>query len=332
MMSPDFQRRLQHIRGSKRAMVSIGLLLLMLVSSLCAELITNSRPIIAKFNDRLIVPAYVQYSREQLGQEGAGIVDYRELKPQYQWSLWPLLSWDPFEIDSEQSEYLSPPSASHLMGTDSAGRDVFARLLYGTRISFLFGIAYWIVTYLMGTVIGLFTGFVGGRVDLYGQRLIEIFQSTPHFPLLLFIVSVMTPSPAILALFLCLFGWTGIAQYMRLEALRNRNLTFTEAAVSMGAGRTRLLFKHILPNSLIPIITFSPMAVIGGIYSLASLDLLGFGVPPPTPSWGELLDQARANYQVAWWLAVFPSVFLFLTILCLNFLGEAIRKAFDPRA
>lgn len=331
-MSPDLQRRIQHFKKSKRAVISTLILALMLIAGLGAELISNSSPIIAKIQGRIIVPAYVDYERVELGQEGAGVVDYRELKDQYEWAIWPPLQWDPLEIDSEQSEYLSEPNAQHLMGTDSAGRDVFARLLYGTRISFLFGIAYWIVTYLIGIVIGLSTGFVGGNLDLYGQRFIEIFQSTPHFPLLLFIVSVITPSPIILALFLCFFGWTGIAQYMRVEALRNRNLTFTEAAVSLGAGRTRLLFKHILPNSLVPIITFSPMAVISGIYSLASLDLLGFGVPPPTPSWGELLDQARSNYQVAWWLAVFPSFFLFLTILCLNFMGESFRRAFDPRA
>lgn len=331
-MSPDFQRRLHHIKKSKRAMISLAILLVMMIASLCAEMLTNSSPIVAKINGKIIVPAYVQYERTDLGQEGAGVVDYRELKDKFEWAVWPPLKWDPFEIDSEQMEYLTSPNAVHPMGTDSAGRDVFARLLYGTRISFLFGIAYWLITYVIGVVIGLFTGFVGGNIDLYGQRLIEIFQSTPHFPLLLFIVSVVTPSPFVLALFLCLFGWTGIAQYMRVEALKNRNLTFTEAAVSLGAGRARLLFTHILPNSLIPIITFSPMAVISGIYSLASLDLLGFGVPPPTPSWGELLDQARANYQVAWWLAVFPSFFLFTTILCLNFVGESVRKAFDPRA
>lgn len=331
-MSPDFQRRLKHFRSIRRAVWSVWILLFMVLASFLSELITNSSPIIAKINDRIIVPAYITYEREDLGQQGAGVVDYRELKDQYQWAVWPLLSWDPIEIDSEQSEYLAAPNQTHVMGTDRAGRDVFARLLYGTRISFLFGLAYWLITYIIGTSIGLFTGFVGGNIDLYGQRLIEIFQSTPHMPLLLFIVSVVSPSAALLALFLCIFGWTGIAQYMRLEALRNRNLTFTEAAISMGASRFRLLFTHILPNSLVPLITFSPVAVISGIYSLASLDLLGFGVPPPTPSWGELLDQARANYQVAWWLAVFPSLFLFTTILCLNFIGEAVRKAFDPRA
>ena len=331
-MSPDFERRFFIFKKNRRAMVSFWIMITLLLAGLCAELISNSAPIVANINGRTIFPSYVEYDRESLGLEGAGVIDYRELKPQFNWSIWPLLSWDPYEIDSEQSEYLAAPNPSHLMGTDTAGRDVFARLLYGTRISLLFGIGFWILTYVVGTVLGLMMGFVGGSLDLYGQRLMEIFGSIPSLMLLLFIGSVMTPGPLLLCLFVCLFGWMGIAQYMRSEALRNRNLTFTEAAVSLGAGRARLLFTHVLPNSLVPIITFSPSAVIGGIYTLASLDFLGFGVPPPTPSWGELMDQARANYQVAWWLAVFPSVFLFTTILCLNFIGEAVRKAFDPRA
>jgi microcin C transport system permease protein len=331
-MSPDFQRRFSIFKRNRRAVVSFWVMALMLVSGLAAELISNSAPVVAGINGKIIFPAYVEYDRESLGLEGAGVIDYRELKPQFAWSVWPLLNWDPLEIDSEQSEYLSPPNASHLMGTDAAGRDVLARLLYGTRISLLFGIGFWIVTYIAGTILGLMMGFAGGSLDLYGQRLMEVFGSIPSLMLLLFIGSVMTPGPVLLCLFVCLFGWMGIAQYMRSEALRNRNLTFTEAAVSLGAGRARLLFTHVLPNSLVPIITFSPTAVIGGIYTLASLDFLGFGVSPPTPSWGELLDQARANYQVAWWLAVFPSLFLFITILCLNFIGEAVRKAFDPRA
>ncbi len=331
-MTPDFKRRLSLFTSNRRAVASLVVMVLMLLSGLGAELISNSAPIVAQINGKVIFPSYIDYDRESLGLEGAGSVDYRELKPQFSWSIWPPLNWDPIEIDNEQAEYLSPPSASHLMGTDAAGRDVFARLLYGTRISLLFGVGFWFVTYIFGTILGLLQGFVGGKFDLFGQRLIEVFSSIPTMMLLLFIVSVMSPGPVVLCLFLCLFGWIGICQYMRTEALRNRNLTFTEAAVSLGASRSRLLFTHILPNSLVPIITFSPMAVIGGIESLATLDFLGFGVPAPTPSWGELLDQARTNYQVAWWLAVFPSFFLFITVLCLNFIGEAVRKAFDPRA
>lgn len=331
-MSPDFQRRFTIFKRNRRAVVASWIMFLMLLAGLGSELISNSAPIVANINGKTIFPAYVEYDRESLGLEGAGVIDYRELKPQFSWSLWPVLGWDPFEIDSEQSEYLAAPNTVHLMGTDTAGRDVFARLLYGTRISLLFGIGFWLISYVIGTVLGLLMGFLGGAHDLYGQRLMEIFGSIPSLTLLLFIGSVLTPGPVLLCLFVCLFGWMGIAQYMRSEALRNRNLTFTEAAISLGAGRSRLLFTHVLPNSLVPIITFSPSAVIGGIYTLASLDFLGFGVPPPTPSWGELMDQARANYQVAWWLAVFPSIFLFTTILCLNFIGEAVRKAFDPRA
>ena len=319
-------------RSSRSAMASLIVVVGLLLAGLGAELISNSAPVIAHINGKTIFPAYVNYERDVLGLEGAGTIDYRELRPQFSWSVWPVLKWDPVEIDSEQMEYLSPPSISHLMGTDAAGRDVFARLLYGTRISLLFGIGYWLVTYVIGIVLGLMQGFFGGWFDLIGQRLIEIFSAIPVMMLLLFIVSVASPNPVLLCLFLCIFGWMGICQYMRTEALRNRNLTFTEAATSLGASKSRLLFSHILPNSLVPIITFSPYAVIGGIESLATLDFLGFGVPPPTPSWGELLDQARTNYQVAWWLAVFPSVFLFITILCLNFVGEAVRKAFDPRS
>ncbi|NBX18182.1 MAG: ABC transporter permease subunit [Proteobacteria bacterium] len=331
-MSPDFRRRVMMFRSSRSAMASLIVVVGLLLAGLGAELISNSAPVIAHINGKTIFPAYVNYERDVLGLEGAGTIDYRELRPQFSWSVWPVLKWDPVEIDSEQMEYLSPPSISHLMGTDAAGRDVFARLLYGTRISLLFGIGYWLVTYVIGIVLGLMQGFFGGWFDLIGQRLIEIFSAIPVMMLLLFIVSVASPNPVLLCLFLCIFGWMGICQYMRTEALRNRNLTFTEAATSLGASKSRLLFSHILPNSLVPIITFSPYAVIGGIESLATLDFLGFGVPPPTPSWGELLDQARTNYQVAWWLAVFPSVFLFITILCLNFVGEAVRKAFDPRS
>ncbi|MEY2988865.1 MAG: hypothetical protein RJB13_2386 [Pseudomonadota bacterium] len=331
-MSPDFNRRLSIFKTNRKAVIAFYFMILLLMSGLGAELISNSSPIVGQIRGKLIVPAYFQYNREVLGLEGAGVIDYRELRNEFDWAVWPLLNWDPYEIDSEQMEYLSSPNGSHLMGTDSAGRDVFARLLYGTRISLLFGLGYWIITYIIGTSLGLFMGFVGGKVDLYGQRLMEMFGSIPSLMLLLFIGSVLTPGPVLLCIFVCIFGWMSIAQFMRAEALRNRNLTFTEAAISLGARRPRLLFTHILPNSLVPIITFSPVAVIGGIYTLASLDFLGFGVQPPTPSWGELMDQARVNYQVAWWLAVFPSMFLFLTILALNFIGEAVRKAFDPRA
>jgi microcin C transport system permease protein len=169
-------------------------------------------------------------------------------------------------------------------------------------------------------------------VDLFGQRLVEIFSSIPQFYLLLLVITMVQPSVITLIVISFIFSWVGLSQYMRAEALRNKSLTFCEAARALGATPARVLFGHVLPNSLVPLITFAPFTVIGGILGLAGLDLLGFGVPAPTPSWGELLDQARKNFQVAWWLAVFPGAYLFLSVVTLNLIGEALRAAFDPRA
>ena len=246
-------------------------------------------------------------------------------------AYWPPLVWGPLENDVELEKFPSEPSKSHIFGVDVAGRDVFARLLYGTRISFFFALAVWLITFVVGTLVGLLQGFAGGNVDMLGQRLVEIFASTPQFYLLLLLITILSPNLPILILLSSFFGWVSISQYMRGEALRNRNLTFVEAARAMGAKPLRLLTVHILPNSLVPLITFSPFAIVGAIFGLSALDFLGFGVPAPTPSWGELLDQARSNFQEAWWLAAFPSLFVFLTVVWFNFVGEAIRDAFDPR-
>lgn len=331
MLSPETRRRLRIFLSYKRAVAALVALIVLFGASLMAEWITNSRPVVAKMGDRLLFPAYVSYNWEDMGKEGAGVVDYREIRDEFTWAHWPLLEWDPYESDDSLDQYLSKPERKHLMGTDTAGRDVFARLLYGTRISFFFALAVWFLTYTVGTVLGMLQGAIGGIVDLLGQRLVEIFSSIPEFYLLLMLITMLSPNVFVLILLSSLFGWVSISQYMRAEALRNRGLVYCEAARSLGASPGRILFKHILPNSLIPIVTFSPFAIVGGVSALAALDLLGFGVPPPTPSWGELLEQARRNYQVAWWLAAFPSLFLFLTVVCFNLVGEALRGAFDPR-
>lgn len=330
-LSPEFRRRLQIVWRRKSARWSLYFLAFLLSASLFGEFITNSKPVVASVNNKIIFPAYLDYNRPDVGLEGAGVVDYREIKQDMGFAIWPLLDWDPFENDLELDVVYSPPSKRHLMGTDTAGRDVFARLLYGTRVSFLFAFLVWIVSYVIGTLVGLVQGFFGGKVDMFGQRVVEIFASIPEFYLLLLLITLLQPNIFVLIGISSVFAWVSISQYMRAEALRNRSLPFTEAAVSMGSTKRRILLKHILPNSIIPLVTFSPFAIVGGIYSLAGLDLLGFGVPAPTPSWGELLDQARRNFQVAWWLAVFPSLFLLSTIVSLNLVGEALRSAFDPR-
>jgi microcin C transport system permease protein len=330
-VSPEFKRRCSVFFKAKRSLVSLSLLGILLITSVSAEWITNSKPLVAVYKGSVFFPAYKDYNLEVFGQVGAGIVDYRELRSEFSYSLWPLLNWDPIEADDALDHYMTPPEKKHIMGTDISGRDVFARLLYGTRISFLFALATWFLNYTIGTILGMVQGFFGGWFDLIGQRTVEVFSSIPEFYLLLLLITMLNPNIILLIIVSAIFGWVSISQYMRAEALRNRNLTFAEAARALGASRTRILCKHILPNSLVPIVTFSPFAIVSGITGLAALDLLGFGVPAPTPSWGELLDQARANYQIAWWLAAFPSLFLFLSVVCLNLIGDSLRKAFDPR-
>lgn len=330
-MTPESRRRLRNFFSRKPAVASLALVLVMGVCGLFSEWITNSKPVVGMINGKVIFPAYFNYNLEDVGQAGAGTVDYREIREDFKWAFWPPLKWDPYETDDALDRYPAPPSKDHPMGVDVAGRDVFARLLYGTRISFFFAFSVWIITYVVGTVVGMVQGFFGGKADLLGQRLVEIFSSIPEFYLLLFLISVLSPNVFVLIVISSVFGWVTISQYMRAEALRNRNLAYTEAAGSLGASRARVLFKHIFPNSLIPLVTFSPFAIVGAITALSALDLLGFGVPPPTPSWGELLDQARSNFQIAWWLAFFPSLFLFLSVTAFNLIGEALRSAFDPR-
>lgn len=325
-------RRLRVFLRRPIAVLSLALLCVLGGLGLGAEWVSNSAPIIASIHGRIILPAYATYNRQDVGLEGAGTIDFRELRAELDWSLWPLLDWDPFENDFSLEETMSGPSKSHLMGTDEGGRDVFARLIYGTRVSFAFAIAVWILTFLLGTALGMLQGYFGGKVDLIGQRLTEVFSSTPEFYILLFLISVLSPNLPVLIGLSALFGWVSIGQHMRAQALQNRAHVYCEAALALGASRTRILFRHVLPNSLVPLITFSSFAIVGGINALAGLDLLGFGVPAPTPSWGELLDQARRNAQVAWWLVAFPFLFLFGTIVSLNFVGEGLRAAFDPRS
>ena len=298
---------------------------LLITASLFSEAITNSKPLVGSINGRLVFPAYITYNKPKLGFSGGGVVDYKEIALDFQWALWPLFSWDPFENDLNQMPLMAPPSSQHFMGTDTSGRDVFARLLYGTRISLIFGFGTCFVTFFIGTLVGLFQGYIGGKWDLFGQRFLEIFSTIPEFYLLLFLITLFSPNLFLLIPLTSAFAWVGICQYMRGEALRNKNNLFTEASKSMGASTPHILFFHILPNSLVPLVTLAPFSIVASITTLAQLDFLGFGVPPPTASWGELLEQAHQNFQNAWWLTLFPSGLLFITTLSLNFIGQDVR-------
>ena len=189
----------------------------------------------------------------------------------------------------------------------------------------------WVITFIIALILGGIQGYKGGWVDLLGQRVTEVLSTVPQLFLLIILIAIFQPSLTLLVVITSLFGWIGISQYVRAEFLKNRRQEYVEAARSLGAGHVGIFLKHILPNSLSPIITFSPFVIAGGITALASLDYLGFGLTPPTPSWGELLAQAQNNFTIAWWLALFPSLALFSILTMFNFVGEAVRDALDPR-
>jgi microcin C transport system permease protein len=217
------------------------------------------------------------------------------------------------------------------MGTDDRGRDVLSRLLYGYRVSMTYALGVWLITYFLGTVAGGFMGYKGGVFDFLSQRFIEVLSSLPYLSVLIILIDIFEPNITLLIVITSIFGWIGISYYMRAEFLKLRNFEFVEAGRALGMSTSRILFKHILPNALGPLITFSPFAIAGGVTALVGLDYLGFGVQPPTPSWGELLNQGKELYSIAWWLALYPSLFLFGTLTFFNLIGEGFRYAFDPK-
>ena len=237
-----------------------------------------------------------------------------------------------FRIMFEKEDVRFPfrPVKGHFMGIDGAGRDVFARILYGLRTSMTFGLLLVLTSKLVGIIVGALQGYYGGAIDITGQRLIEIWSALPFLYIMILMGSVYGRSFVLLLFCYGLFNWIGISYYMRAEFLRLRKRPFVEAAKCMGIASHKIIFKHILPNGLVPIITFFPFSLVGAIGSLAALDYLGFGLPPPTPSWGELLFQAQ-QYRWAWWLILYPSLALFIVMLLGVFIGEGIRNAFDPK-
>lgn len=238
----------------------------------------------------------------------------------------------PYVVRAEREEVRFPfrPVKGHPLGLDSAGRDLLARLIYGFRISMTFAMLLVAASMLVGTVIGAVQGYKGGRVDLIGQRVVEIWDALPFLYILILMGSIYGRSFTLLLVCYALFNWIGISYYMRAEFLRLRNWPFVEAARAQGLPALRIMFRHILPNALVPLVTFFPFSLVSAIGTLAALDFLGFGLPPPTPSWGEALSQAQ-EYPWAWWLTLYPSLALFAVILLGVFIGEGARQAFDPK-
>lgn len=325
-------KRYRRFKSLKRSVISLWVLIFLLFLSLTAELWANSKPLLLKYQGQWYVPVVKTYHPATFGIEDQIIMDYRALAMgEKDFALWPLVPWDPYESNKAVETYPSGPSKDNWFGTDDRGRDVLSRLIYGFRYSIGFAILVWVFSFIVGVILGSIMGFMGGYTDMAGQRLVEVFESMPYLLMLITLVSVFGANLWLLVGFSVIFGWMLISTYIRAEFLKLRKREFVESARAQGVGQLRIIFRHILPNALGPIITFSPFVIAGEIYALASLDYLGLGLPPPTPSWGELLQQAQNYFTIAWWLAVFPSLAMVITLTVLNLIGEGIRDAFDPR-
>ncbi|MCB0728258.1 MAG: ABC transporter permease subunit [Ignavibacteriae bacterium] len=332
------RKRWKKFKTIKRGYYSFLLILFLYILSFLLPLFIGRDALIVKYNGEYSFPIFKYYSAESLGQDLQGEANYRLLKKQYKeedkgnWVLLPLYPYGPNEnlLDEMGGNPPHPPSAQHWCGTDDRGRDVFARLAHGFNIGLSFSIIVTLLTYVIGIAIGAVLGFYGGKIDIFGLRLIEIWGTLPFLFVIIIISSIIQPNFLLLIFILTLFGWIGIVYYIRGEFYREKARDYVSAAVSMGARNSKIIFSHILPNSLTPVISFAPFAIVANIFSLVSLDFLGFGLPPPTPSWGQLMQQGLSNID-NWWLIVTPLVAMFFTLLTIVFIGEAIREAFDPK-
>jgi len=335
-VSPNRQRW-RRFRQHRLGYASLLIFSALFVLSLFAEVISNDRPILAYYQGSLYVPLLRDYPESTFGGDFPTPADYLDpfIREQFDhpgnWAVYPpnTYRYDTLNYFAQQPNP-ARPSAQNWLGTDDRGRDVLARALYGFRVSVLFGMALTLIGVALGVLAGAVQGYFGGRVDLYLQRFSEIWGSLPELYLLLIFASIFQPSITLLLILLSLFGWLGLADYVRAEFLRNRQLDYVRAARALGLGNGRIMWRHILPNSLTPVITFLPFRMSVAITALTSLDFLGLGVPPSTPSLGELLAQGKDNLD-AWWIGLAAFIVLFVTLLLLVFIGEALRDAFDTR-
>jgi len=305
--------------------------------SLLAEVLSNDRPLLVRYEGRLYVPLLNDYPETTFGGDFETPTDYLDpfirerLSAGDNWAIYPLNPYGPRTLNYYAPDpHPSPPSATNWLGTDDRGRDLLAQLIYGFRVSVLFALALTAIGVVLGVLAGAVQGYFGGRIDLTLQRLIEIWGSMPELYLLIIFSAVFAPSVALLLILLSLFGWMGLADYVRAEFLRNRQLDYVRAARAMGLGHAAIIWRHVLPNSLTPVVTFLPFRMSAAILALTSLDFLGLGVPPGTPSLGELLAQGKNNID-AWWISLSTFGVLVLTLTLLTFMGDALRDALDPR-
>lgn len=339
-INPLTLRKINRFRSIRRGYFSLIFLVFIITLSIFSELFISQRALVVYYEGDLYFPTYGEIlPGETFGLDYQYETNYRDLELQFKqeessnFVLLPLVPYGPYEIEIRENDY--PPFApsiqsKHYLGTDTVGRDIVARLFYGFRICILFSLLLLVINFSVGITIGCMMGYIGGKFDLIFQRIIEIWSSVPFLYIIMIISSIIVPNLPILVLIYVAFGWMGLTWYMRTSTYKEKARDYVMAARALGASNRRIIFKHILPNSVSLIVTFIPFSVAGGISGLTALDYLGFGLPAPTPSWGELLQQGTTNLQATWIISSIVTA-LVVVMVCITFVGEAIREAFDPK-
>lgn len=340
-VSPITAKRLKKFRSIKRGYYSFVALIVLIVLSMFAELVISNRALMVKYDDSYYFPTYGDIiPGTTFGETYEWETNYRKLKEKFDaepekgnFVILPPVPFNAFENDLKEGEYPPfPPNFSdqHYLGTDNTGRDILARLFYGFRTAIMFSLGLLVMTYSIGISVGCMMGYFGGKFDIVLQRLIEIWSNIPFLYVVIIMSSIMVPNFTMLIVIMVMFSWPSMTWYMRTATYKEKAREYVQAAKASGASTGRVIFNHILPNTISTIITFVPFQVVSGITSLTALDYLGFGLPAPTPSWGELLQQGTENLSAIW---IVSSVIAFMVVILImvTFVGEAIREAFDPK-
>jgi microcin C transport system permease protein len=336
--SPSPSRRAwQRFKRNKLGYWSLLVFCVLVVASLFAEVLSNDRPLVVRYQGQTYLPMFNDYPETTFGGDFESNTDYLDpfirerITHNGNWAIYAPNPYGPSTLNYFAKEpNPSAPTRENWLGTDDRGRDLMAQLIYGFRVSVLFALALTTIGVLLGVITGAIQGFFGGKTDLAFQRFIEVWGAMPELYLLIIFSAVFAPSIGLLLVLLSLFGWMGLSDYVRAEFLRNRQLDYVRAARAMGLSNMQIIWRHVLPNSLTPVVTFLPFRMSAAILALTSLDFLGLGVPPGTPSLGELLSQGKNNID-AWWISMSTFAVLVMTLLLLTFMGDALRDALDPR-
>lgn len=331
------RRAWQRFRRNRLGFWSLVIFCTLVVLSLFAEVLSTDKPLVVRYEGQTYYPVLRDYSEKVFGGDFETPADYLDpfvrerITSGGNWAVYAPNPYGPRTLNYFASKpNPAAPSTENFFGTDDRGRDLLAQLIYGFRVSVLFALALTVIGVVLGVVTGAIQGYFGGKTDLAFQRFIEIWGSMPELYLLIIFSAIFAPSVALLLVLLSLFGWMGLSDYVRAEFLRNRQMDYVRSARALGVSNVQIMWRHILPNSMVPVVTFLPFRMSAAILALTSLDFLGLGVPPGTPSLGELLSQGKANID-AWWISMSTFGVLVFTLLLLTFMGDALRDALDPR-